>query len=59
MTGPVTLLFLDIDGVLHPVDRAEGVFSCKPLFEVTMRDFPDIEIVISSSWRIDHSAGVN
>lgn len=52
---PVTLLFLDIDGVLHPVDRAGGVFSCKPLFEETMQEFPHIEIVVSSSWRIDHT----
>lgn len=55
MSDPVTLLFLDIDGVLHPVDRAAGVFSSKPLFEEAMREFPHIEIVISSSWRVDHT----
>ena len=54
------LLFLDFDGVLHPevvsfsipgVLRREGDFSRVPLFEELMREFPDIDIVISSAWR--------
>jgi hypothetical protein len=50
------ILFLDFDGVLHPeydgeptpVDR---VFCHLPRFEAVMREFPSVEIVISSTWR--------
>lgn len=49
------VLFLDFDGVLHPLDRRDELFSCLPLFEQTVRQFPDLDIVISSSWRVDHS----
>lgn len=49
------LIFLDIDGVLHPADRRQGTFSCLREFESLVRQFHDVEIVISSSWRIDYS----
>lgn len=49
------ILFLDLDGVMHPTDRRDGCFSCIPTFETVIREFKDVEIVISSSWRIDHS----
>ncbi len=48
------LLFLDFDGVLHPApphNRDVGVFSCLEKFEAVLRDFPELKIVISSSWR--------
>jgi hypothetical protein len=54
------ILFLDFDGVLHPevaslsapgILRREGDFSRVPQFEMLMREFPDIDIVISSAWR--------
>jgi hypothetical protein len=50
------ILFLDFDGVLHPEhDReptpADQVFCHLPRFETIMRDFPTVEIVISSMWR--------
>ncbi|NJA90137.1 hypothetical protein HCX48_13030 [Rhodocyclus tenuis] len=50
------ILFLDFDGVLHPqyegqAAPADVAFCHLPRFEAVMRDFPDVEIVISSSWR--------
>lgn len=47
------LLFLDFDGVLHP-DGA-GVFSKLALFEAHLARMPRVEVVISSSWREEHS----
>lgn len=49
------VLFLDFDGVLHPTDRRDGPFSCLPQFEQVVRSLPSFDIVISSSWRADHS----
>ncbi|MFD2270984.1 HAD domain-containing protein [Undibacterium arcticum] len=47
------ILFLDFDGVLHPDPCDEGErFSRLPAFEALMRDFPAVEIVVSSSWRV-------
>jgi hypothetical protein len=50
------ILFLDFDGVLHP--RYEDcpvpedvVFCHMPRFAAVMRDFPEVQIVISSTWR--------
>lgn len=47
------ILFLDFDGVLHPDpcydDRT--LFCCLPLLESVLRDFPNVQIVISSTWR--------
>ncbi len=48
------LLFLDFDGVLHPLNRSEGTFVHIESFESVLRDFPSIDIVISSSWRESH-----
>lgn len=48
------LLFIDIDGVLHPVpphNHEVGVLCHMDRFESIMRDFPGCRIVISSSWR--------
>lgn len=62
---PVTAptLFLDIDGVLHPYgtpvlsgagytrwDLPE-IFLWRPLLEAALEPYPDVAIVISSSWR--------
>jgi HAD domain in Swiss Army Knife RNA repair proteins len=50
------ILFIDFDGVLHP--QYEGIttpvdelFCHLPLFESVMREFPQVRIVISSTWR--------
>lgn len=48
------LLFLDFDGVLHPFPMPADpalLFSNLPRLESVLRDFPDVQIVISSSWR--------
>lgn len=50
------ILFLDFDGVLHP----EGVGSELEFFhlndfEQVMREFPQVQIVVSSSWRLGES----
>ena len=54
------IIFLDIDGVLHPehIDEptpVDEVFCHLPRFEAVMRDFPAVRIVISSMWRYDFS----
>lgn len=52
------ILFLDFDGVLHPfpkpIDSAQ-LFCNLPRLETVLRDFPDVQIVISSSWREDQT----
>jgi len=46
------ILFLDFDGVLHPVGRyRDHDFSRLPLLEVWLRENAHVEVVISSSWR--------
>jgi len=47
------VLFLDFDGVLHPEPcyREEELFCRRPLLESVLREFPTVEIVISSTWR--------
>jgi hypothetical protein len=49
------ILFLDFDGVLHPFDRPAGVFTLLPEFERVVREFADVDIVISSAWREAHT----
>lgn len=49
---PMTL-FLDFDGVLHPEPCFRREFFCHlPLLEQVLRDFPRVELVISSAWRL-------
>ncbi|MFJ9452190.1 HAD domain-containing protein [Herbaspirillum sp. NPDC101397] len=49
------ILFLDFDGVLHPLNREEGTLSRLPQLEITLRKFNEIDIVISSAWRQEYS----
>ena len=53
------LLFLDVDGVLHPVGAdysfSSKFFSHLPLLEELLREFKSVEIVISSDWRLAES----
>lgn len=50
------ILFLDFDGVLHPhyegacVPQAQA-FCHLPRLEAVLRDFPHVDLVISSAWR--------
>lgn len=46
-------LFLDFDGVLHPEFCHESRhFYCLPLLEEALRQVPDVDIVITSTWRL-------
>jgi hypothetical protein len=46
------VLFLDFDGVTHPEpSRKADEFCALPLIEEVLRDCPEVEVVISSSWR--------
>jgi hypothetical protein len=49
------LLFLDVDGVLHPVGAdysfSTRFFSHLPLLEELLREFKSVEVIISSDWR--------
>ena len=49
------ILFLDFDGVLHPLNRTDGALSRIPHFENALRKFIDVDIVISSAWREEYS----
>lgn len=50
------ILFLDFDGVLHPQYDGAWVppgqaFCHLPRLEAVLRDFPSVDLVISSEWR--------
>ena len=53
------LLFLDIDGVLHPVGTdysfSSRFFSHLPRLEELLREFESVDVVISSDWRLAES----
>jgi hypothetical protein len=51
------ILFLDFDGVLHPEPCYDQtmLFCRRSLLEDCLRDFPDVQIVITSTWRERHS----
>lgn len=47
------ILFLDFDGVLHPWCCPRSDYFCYlPRLEAVLRDYKDVEIVISSDWRL-------
>ena len=46
------IIFLDFDGVTHTIQSSElGYFQHVPALEEVLREFPSVQIVISSSWR--------
>lgn len=45
------ILFLDFDGVLHPLQLHEPDFCRLPLLWEILRACPDVEVVFSTSWR--------
>lgn len=51
------VLFLDFDGVLHPefLKDENELLSRLPLIESVLREYPPVEIVISSAWRLKYS----
>lgn len=47
------ILFLDFDGVLHPEHCHESKhFCCLPVLEDALRQAPEWQVVISSTWRL-------
>jgi hypothetical protein len=51
------IIFLDFDGVLHPNNATDlsSHFSSLPLFENVLRKHPEVNVVISSTWRKTHT----
>lgn len=50
-----SFLFLDFDGVLHPVGcEVDDLFSRLDMLQDWLRNRPGIDVVISSSWRGPH-----
>jgi hypothetical protein len=56
------ILFLDFDGVLHcwfpRADRSDDenkYFAYLPHLEALLREFPSVDIVIASDWRLTHT----
>lgn len=48
------ILFLDFDGVTHPeFCKNEDYFCRLPLIEEVLREYPGVEIVVSSTWRLE------
>lgn len=45
------ILFLDFDGVLHPVGGREEVFCRLPLLWHILEAVPNADVVFSTSWR--------
>ena len=52
------VLFVDFDGVTHPEPSLPDEFFAQlPLIEAVLRDYPAVDIVVSSTWRLDWMAG--
>lgn len=51
------ILFLDYDGVLHPdpCTEARRLFENAPRLAEVLADFPEVGVVLSTSWRHAHS----
>lgn len=48
------ILFLDFDGVLHPEGVGEDLhFVHLTNLEAVLREFPSVQVVVSSAWRLD------
>lgn len=51
------IIFLDFDGVLHPRHVPDGSFSQLNAFLELLDEFPLVQLVISSSWRVHMDKG--
>lgn len=52
------LIFVDFDGVLHPLEDAhhpEGRFRWLPILSDLLAPWPDVRVVVHSSWRYEYS----
>ena len=48
------ILFLDFDGVLHPNNQPDLLFVWVPRLAMWLDAWPEVDVVISSSWRVHH-----
>ena len=48
------ILFLDFDGVLDPNHQPGKLFTWVPRLAQWLDDWPQVDVVISSSWRVLH-----
>ncbi|MBG6082434.1 HAD domain-containing protein [Rubrivivax gelatinosus] len=58
VTRPQRVIFLDFDGVLHPesvTPSSSNRFEYAADLEHMLTPWPDVRIVVHSSWRVDHS----
>jgi hypothetical protein len=53
----VRLLFLDFDGVLHSTraNLDNSYFCWLPILERLLSDFPDVMLVVHSTWRYEYT----
>lgn len=55
---PLRVIFLDFDGVLHPENATPWTgnrFQHAPQLARMLAPWPDVRIVVHSSWRLDHT----
>lgn len=54
------IIFLDIDGVLHPLDESDnpaGWLRWLPVLEALLVKAPDVKLVVHSTWRYSYTDG--
>ena len=49
------ILFLDFDGVLHPNNQPDLLFVWVPRLAMWLDAWPEVDVVIASSWRVAYS----
>lgn len=50
------IIFLDVDGVTHALNaKTDRLFSCTPRLWEILRACPEVQLVVSSSWRERYS----
>ncbi len=53
---PLVTVFLDFDGVLHPLGATtDRLFERADVLELALKELPNVEVVVSSSWAAYHS----
>lgn len=53
------ILFLDFDGVLHPLMAKDDQHFCfMPRLACVLREYPHVRVVVTSSWRLRRSLDV-
>ena len=59
-SGPMRVLFLDFDGVLHPGPDAQpheiAPFAWLPALAHLLSQHPEVGVVVHSNWRLGHDA---